>query len=170
MRVFIIAAITVNGFIGRHKDELANWTSKADKKLFVELTKRASVIVMGGTTYRTIGRPLPGRRNIVYSRSPIAQAGIETTAETPKNLIARLEKEGHTEAAICGGATIYDMFMQAGAVDELYLTIEPQLFGRGVPLFGDIPATRLKLLDHQQLSENVLMLHYEVDHGSSDKR
>lgn len=162
MKVFLIAAITVNGFIGRRHDELANWTSKADKKLFVELTKRAGVIVMGGTTYRTIGRPLAGRRNIVYSRTPIDQEGVETTTETPQDLVARLEAEGFSEIAICGGATIYDMFIQAGVVDELYLTVEPRLFGSGVPIFGNIPETKLRLIEHRPLNENVVMLHYKI--------
>lgn len=162
MRVSIIAAISADGFIAREQNELANWTSKEDKKLFVELTKRAGVMVMGGTTYRTIGRALPGRRNIVYSRSPIDQEGIEVTAEAPELLVKRLEKEGFSEVAICGGAAIYSLFLQAGLVTDVYLTVEPLLFGSGISLASQPLKTRMHLAEKRQLTPDVLLLHYTV--------
>lgn len=163
MRVSIIAAISADGFIAREHNELANWTSKEDKKMFVTLTKRAGVMVMGGATYRTIGRALPGRRNIVYSRQKIAQEGIETTQEAPEMLLARLEKEGFDEVAICGGSAIYDMFLSAGLVTDVYLTIEPLLFGAGIPLARSSLQTRMRLQETRQLTPDVLFVHYSVN-------
>jgi dihydrofolate reductase len=163
MKVFIIAAVSANGFIGRHTDDLStDWTSKEDRKLFVELTKQAGAMVMGSTTYHTIGRPLPGRRNIVYSRTPIDQEGVETTTETPAEVISRLESEGHEQLAVCGGASIYDMYLQAGVVDELYLTIEPVLFAQGIPLLKGGSDKTLRMLDHKKLNDNAILVHYEV--------
>ena len=109
MNVFIIAAITVDGFIGRDANHLADWTSPEDKKLFVKLTKQAGIIVMGSRTFATIGRALPGRRTIVYTSHPesITAEGVEATSEAPADLLARLEREGATGVAICGGASIY---------------------------------------------------------------
>ena len=152
--------MSVDGFIARTNNELADWTSKEDKRLFIELTKRAGVIVMGGNTYRTIGKALPGRRNIVYSRHSIVQDGIEVTDESPKSLIARLEKEGCKELAVCGGATIYSMFLNAGVVDELYLTIEPILFGAGIALLESPADVPLKLIESRLISANILLAHY----------
>ena len=161
MKVFVIAAISVDGFIGPdHTHTSLEWTSKEDTKFFVARTKEAGAIVMGGTTYRTIGKALPGRRNVVYSRSPIDQEGIETTQESPQDLIARLEAEGHTELAVCGGQSVYDMFLQAGVVDELYLTVEPIVFGSGLPLTS--ASLKLALLDTEKLNENSIRLHYKV--------
>src|SRR5262245_4335105 len=131
MKVFMIAAITADGFIGRSSGHSADWTGGADKKLFVGLTKEAGVMVMGSRTFATIGRALPGRRNIVYTSQPdkIQAGGVETTSEAPAELIKRLEGEGAAGLAVCGGATIYDLFIRAGVVDELYLTVVPVLFG-----------------------------------------
>jgi len=162
MKAFIIAAITADGFIGRHSTELADWSSKEDKRLFVELTKRAGVMIMGGNTYRTIGRPLPGRRTIVYSRTPIEHDGVETTQSPPAQLLRQLEKEGCQEVAICGGRSIYDAFLQAGVVNELYLTVEPLLFGTGLTLASDSLSASLRLLEHRALNDNTILLHYEV--------
>jgi dihydrofolate reductase len=166
VKVVLIAAITVDGFIGKTADHLADWTGGADKKLFVQVTKEAGTMVMGSTTFATIGRALPGRKTIVYTSKPkkIKVEGVETTQESPAKLVARLEKEGATGLAVCGGATIYAQFMAAGVVDELYISVAPTLFGTGIPLFsGDEDVRqRLKLLDQQLLDDNTIMMHYKT--------
>ena len=164
MKVFLIAAMSADGFIAQTSDQLADWTSKEDKQLFVKLTKEAGVMVMGSRTFATIGRALPGRRTIVYTSRPeeIIIEGVETTGEPPTQLVERLEKEGIQALAICGGATIYDLFLRAGVVDELYLTIEPLLFGRGVPLLREAFDAKLSLLETEKLNGDTVLLHYKV--------
>jgi len=162
MKVFIIAAISADGFISQRTDQIVDWSSKEDKKVFRELTKRAGVMIMGSTTFKTIGRPLPGRRTIVYSRSLEPAEGLEITQEEPADLIARLDEEGFDEVAICGGRSIYDLFIQADLVDEIYLTVEPMLFGSGVPLLELATNTPLALLESIQLNNDTILLHYEV--------
>lgn len=162
MKTFIMAAITVDGFIGRDARHLADWTSKEDKQLFVRLTKEAGVIIMGSATFATIGKALPDRRMIVYTSKPetINAEGVETTDEEPKELVERLEQEGASGIAVCGGASIYDMFIRTGVVDELYLTVEPKLFGSGVPLLADSVDIDLTLIESNQLNENTILLRY----------
>lgn len=162
MRVFLIAAVTADGFIGRDSTHLADWTSQEDKRLFIQLTKDAGVIVMGANTYATIGRPLPNRRNLVYSRELIDTPGVEVVTEPPDALLARLEREGHDTVAICGGQTIYDAFLQAGVVNEIYLTIEPLLFGTGISLMRTTFSAQLKLQEVKKLNDHTVMVHYEV--------
>jgi dihydrofolate reductase len=164
MRTFIIAALTADGFIGRDSGHLADWTGKEDKKIFGELTKEAGVIVMGSRTHATIGRALPERRNIVYTSQPekIIAEGVETTNEAPADLIKRLDDEGSKALAVCGGATVYDMFMRAGVVDELYLTYVPVLFGKGVPLFSGELEQQLELKEETRLSDGSVLVHYIV--------
>jgi dihydrofolate reductase len=163
IKVFLIVAVTADGFIAQGTDELVDWTSKEDKKLFVELTKRAGVIIFGGNTFRTVNRALPGRRNIVYSHAKIDVEGVETTSEPPAELIKRLEREGLSEVAVCGGRAIYDLFLQAGVVDEMYLSVEPILFGTGISLLQTPTAIELTLLEAKKLNDNTMLLHYEVE-------
>ncbi len=164
IKTFIIAAVTADGFIGRGSSHTVDWTGGEDKKVFVRLTKEAGVMVMGRRTLDTIGRALPGRRTIVYSRDPasVTVEGVEATAEDPKALIERLEREGAHAVAICGGATIYDLFMQAGVVDELYLTVSPLLFGQGLPLLMHEFSVPLRLLSSTPLGDGAVLLHYAV--------
>ncbi|HSX30651.1 MAG TPA: dihydrofolate reductase family protein [Candidatus Saccharimonadales bacterium] len=167
MKTFIIAALTADGFIGRSAGHTADWTGSEDKKVFVRLTKEAGVMVLGARTFATIGRALPGRRNIVYTRHPesITSEGVETTLEPPSELLTRLEKEGVTAVAICGGTSIYDLFMQANLVDELYLTVSPLLFGTGVRLF-DVPVdVHLELKESSPVGTDSVLLHYVVVKG-----
>lgn len=162
MKIFIIAAISADGFIGKDQKEPSTaWTSLADKKHFSEITKRAGVVVMGAKTFATIGKALPERKTIVYSNNPINVKGVETTTIPPAELIAKLEKEGFKEIAVCGGATIYSMFMKAGAIDSIYLTIEPIIFGSGIPLFNESIKTKLELVTSDKRDQSVF-LEYKI--------
>ncbi len=165
MNVFIIAAQTADGFIAENKDHPAIWTSKDDKKRFVELTKAAGVIVMGSRTFKTLPSPLKDRLNIVYTRNPenyAAQENVEATNIEPAELIKSLEEKGYTSVAICGGAEIYSLFMKSGVVSKLYLTIEPMLFGSGISLFSEPLKERLILKDSKILENGVIFLEYDV--------
>ena len=166
MKVFIIAAISADGYIARNANDLADWTSAEDKKLFVKLTKEAGVMVMGATTLATIGRALPGRRNIVYTNHPqdIAIPGVETTALEPKVLVENLRNDGAEAVAICGGRSIYTLFMQENLVDELYLTVEPTVFGAGIGLFNAELDAKLSLIEAKNLNKDAVLLHYQVVH------
>lgn len=161
--VFIIAAQSVDGFISplEHTNSMS-WTSGADKEFFKEKTKEAGVVVMGRTTFETIGKALPGRRTIVYSTKTIEIEGVETTNLLPLDLISKLEQEGYKEVAICGGSSIYSLFMQANCVSKLYLTIEPILFGDGIKLFNNIHQSKLELISSKALGGNALLLEYDI--------
>ncbi len=169
MKTFIIAAVSADGFIAKDAHHPALWTSKADKKRFIDLTKRAGVVVMGSTTFKTLGKPLRDRLNVVYSKSQTFE-GTETTQESPKDLIKRLEEKGFKEVAICGGSQIYNMFMKAQVVDTIYLTIEPIIFGKGMNLFNEDLLYHLKLRSSQASeSAGSLLLEYKVDYSGTPK-
>nr|AIA10735.1 RibD C-terminal domain protein [uncultured bacterium] len=164
MRVFLIAAITADGFIGRTSGHTADWTSSEDKKLFVKLTKEAGTLIFGSTTFKTVGHALPGRRMIVLTSKPdeYDAEDVVFTSESPAELLKRLEDEGTEAVAIGGGGKVYHEFMAAGLVQELYLTVEPVVFGQGVSLFAGELDTKLELLEATALNDNVILLHYKV--------
>lgn len=160
-------AITADGKIAKSATHFANWTSGADKKMFVEKTKSAGVIIMGLTTYQTIGRPLPGRLNVVLTPEPEKETSIpgslEYTSQNPKELLEDLEKRNFFEAIIGGGATINGLFLKENLVDEIWLTVEPKIFGEGLNLFRGVEADlNLELLETVQLDKNVIQLKYKI--------
>lgn len=163
MKVSIIVTMTLDGFIARSSHHLSTeWSSKEDKQVFVRLTKQAGTIVMGKNTFETIGRALPERRNIVLtSATEDAPEGVEFTNEAPGQLVSRLQSEGVEHLMVCGGATVYDAFIRAGLVDDIYVTLQPRLFGAGITLFKDELDVVIELLTAERL-EQTLLLHYKV--------
>lgn len=164
MKVSIIAALTADGFIARGDDHLSTqWTSAEDKKFFREFTREAGTMVTGYNSFATYGKALPGRRNIVYTHRQIDVDGVETTCESPAELIARLESEGVKHLAVCGGAQVYTLFMQSGLVTDLFLNYHSVVFGAGKTLFNDDVSQSIRLVDSVALGDSVVCVHFEVE-------
>lgn len=101
-RITLIVARARNGVIGR--DGTLPWRLPEDLAFF-KRTTMGHPIVMGRRTWESIGRPLPGRRNIVVSR----QAGfVASGAEVAPDLDAALSLcAGATDVFVIGGAQLY---------------------------------------------------------------
>nr|AIA15290.1 RibD C-terminal domain protein [uncultured bacterium] len=168
MHVFLIAAMTADGFIGQDSHQSSmKWTSAEDKKWFGARTKQARVVVMGNSTFATVGRALPERLTVIYTKDPTEKPETDTTQirytnVEPVELLKQLEQEGYSEIAICGGSSIYYLFANAGLIDTLYLTVEPKAFGKGVPLFSGPLDLNLQLKKMENLSPQTLLLEYSV--------
>jgi dihydrofolate reductase len=174
MRVLLLAALTVDGMIARHAHDFNDWSSREDKRLFFRTSKEAGVVIMGRATYETLPAPLPGRLHVVLTSRPdrAAPAGVEFTADPPARILARLAERGYTTAVLGGGARTYRAFLEAGLVDELWLTIEPLAFGGGISLLGtaggaadggDVPLDlHLALIECRRLGEHAVHLRYAV--------
>lgn len=170
MTTFIIATLTADGCIAKNiQHSSITWRSKDDRKFFIERTKKAGLaVIMGLTTAKTAKNPLPGRLNIIYANNReevvhwVGFEGWEVTQKDPKALLADLAQKGYSEVAICGGSTIYTMFMEAGAVDKLYLTVESVIFGSGIRLFNKELDAHLQLVSVQKIGENTFLAEYDV--------
>lgn len=172
MKVTLIAALTADGFIAQNKDHISTaWTSKEDAAFFRATTKELGVMIMGRTTYETIGRPLPGRTTVVLSRSAPQELLQDQNYDTlyssslePALLVEALEKRGHQTVAICGGSSVYRLFMESGLVSRLLLTIEPVLFGDGIPLFDQAftKEVQMTLTERHILSDQTTVMEYHI--------
>ncbi|MGB0632408.1 MAG: dihydrofolate reductase [Alphaproteobacteria bacterium] len=117
MRVSLIVAVSENGIIGR--DGGLPWTLSNDLRYFKSVTM-GKPIVMGRKTYDSIGRPLPGRPNLVVTRNPdFAGDGIEIF-HSLADAVDGARSHGADEAMIIGGAALYEEALQIA--DRIYLT------------------------------------------------
>ncbi len=168
IKTYIIVAETADGKIARHSNHEANWTSRTDKKHFIEMTKKSGVMIMGLNTFKTFPSPLKDRLHIVYSDEENAEKNnipgvVEYTKDNPEILIKKLEDRGFKEVAICGGSTIYTMFMKSGLVKNIYITIEPKLFGEGMSIFNQSLDVNMKLIGAKVVNEDgVILVEYEI--------
>jgi hypothetical protein len=106
MKITLIMAMTADGKIARHNTHYPDWTGKADKKMFRQLTTAAGVVIMGSRTYGTIGKPLPQRLNWVMTRSPQRFASSEQLVfsdDSPTVIVDKLVARGYSAAALTGG-------------------------------------------------------------------
>ena len=101
-RICLIAALAANRVIGRNN--ALPWHLPADLKRFKALTMGRPV-VMGRKTYESIGRPLPGRRNLVVTRQRgYSAAGCEVIGSLDEALASCGDA---AEIYIIGGAELY---------------------------------------------------------------
>lgn len=132
MLISAIAAVAKNRVIG--KDNQIPWYLPADLAWFKRTTLDHHVL-MGRNSYRSIGRPLPKRTNVVITRDPFFTADGVWVAHSIEEALGIAFDNGETEAFIIGGGKIYEE--SADLWDRLYLTevdVEPE----GDVLFPEI--------------------------------
>ncbi|MFQ2091543.1 type 3 dihydrofolate reductase [Aeromonas taiwanensis] len=116
MQISMIAAMAHDRVIGL--DNQMPWHMPADLAHFKRVTLGKPVL-MGRKTFESIGRPLPGRRNLVISRNPAYQAeGVEVIDSVEAALA--LLGEGVDELMVIGGGHLYGQLLPRA--DRLYLT------------------------------------------------
>ena len=115
MQISLVVAMSENGVIGR--DNALPWHLPADLRYFKALTLGKPVI-MGRKTYMSIGRPLPGRQNIVLTRDAAFQApGCDVCTSLED---ARARAGDAEEIMIIGGSALYKETLDHA--DRIYLT------------------------------------------------
>lgn len=100
----LIVARARNGIIGR--DNQLPWKLPEDLAFFKRTTMGAP-IVMGRKTHESIGRPLPGRRNIVVTRDAARRFDGCDTVTSLADALALAARDGVPEAFLIGGAQLY---------------------------------------------------------------
>ena len=117
----LIFAVAENRVIGKDND--LPWHLPQDLRHFKAVTM-GKPIVMGRKTFDSIGRPLPGRSNIVITRNALFQAegvSVVTSLDDALALAARVAASAEVdEAVVMGGAEIYRAALPRA--DRLYVT------------------------------------------------
>jgi len=110
--VTLIVAVADNGVIGR--ENTLPWHLPEDLKRFKRLTM-GKPMIMGRKTFESIGKPLPGRLNIVVTRdSNYRREGVEVVHGTDAALEAAA---GASEVMVIGGAELFRLFLpRAGRI------------------------------------------------------
>ena len=116
MKLFLIYARAANGCIGR--DGALPWHLPADLKRFKALTM-GKPMIMGRKTFESLPGPLPGRRHIVLTRR---ERWDSTGSELARDVNQAFDLASNTaeQAAVIGGAAIFDVFMPLA--DRIELT------------------------------------------------
>lgn len=138
---FTLAVVaSEDGYIARTPDHPPQaWASAEEQALFFDAVENADWAIMGRHTHEAADKP--HRRRIIFStgkegwRRP-TQVWLDPSGRAPGDLPA-LVNAVHplTQGLILGGTRVHDWFHAARAIDRIDLTIEPTLFGTGLPIF-----------------------------------
>ena len=133
MKISMIAAMGKNRVIGFNNE--MPWHLPADLQWFKKTTLGCPII-MGRKTYDSIGRPLPGRLNIILSRNKnlFIEGCLVAQSLGDALKLAQKEKNDQDEIFITGGAHLYNRFI--ADADRLYLTLIDEEF-EGDTFFPD---------------------------------
>ena len=142
MRVSIIAAMDRKGLIG-NRNRLP-WHLPADLAHFKRVTMGKPVL-MGRKTYESIGRPLPGRKNIVLTRSANFDAEGVMAANTLEEALE--DAAGADEVMVIGGSTIYELALPLA--DRLYITHVDDTF-QGDAWFPEFDPGEWHIIDSEE--------------------
>ncbi|MDP1774438.1 MAG: dihydrofolate reductase [Methylobacter sp.] len=146
MKISLIVAMASNRAIGLNNQ--MPWHLSADLKKFKKITMGAPIL-MGRKTYESIGRPLPGRTNIIISRNPsYSQPGCLVFNDIDQALASCADAK---EVFVIGGSDFYQAMLPVA--DTLYLTLIHQEFP-GDTFFPEIDAEQWIEVEREDIQDD----------------
>jgi dihydrofolate reductase len=165
MKIILMMAVTADGKIAKTADHFPDWTSKEDKRMFAAVTKEHGAVIFGENTFKTFPKALPERLNVVFTLEPNQPEteNVKWVSGEPEKVLAELEKMGFKKAVLGGGAGLNTQFLEKKLIDEVWLTVEPKIFGAGLGIFNGDMNVDLRLLSVEKINENAVVLKYWVE-------
>lgn len=170
MKVILYAALTLNGLIAK-EDGNTDFLSKEDFIHFNSICNQTKTVIFGRKSWDEMNPNwLPfkegdGTYVILTRNKSLTSQNPKTiySSATPAEIIALLAKSGSSEVCIAGGREIFSLFLGTGVVDELYIDLEPLVFGKGIHFLTEVDLEQnFKLLAVSKLSDQTIQLHYQV--------
>lgn len=173
LKTIAIAAQSLDGHITKHAQEGTHFASKEDQVYFKKVLKTFDCSLMGSKTFEVSKDAIlkslhTDRLRVVWTRTPEKflqyeqEDRLEFRTGDLKTLLAELETRGKKRCAILGGTSIYTECIKQKLVDELWLTLEPLVFGGGKKFVEGQLEARFELLGVENLSRDTLLLKYKV--------
>lgn len=157
-------ASSIDGRISLSDRVMPDWTSKEDWKFFQNKMKSADAVVAGMNTYIAARDHIKKRNAFIFSshKSKIKKDG-NVTFLNPSTVNLREIFSKYKTVAIVGGGQVYQTMLDEDMLDDLYVTIEPVIFGRGKEMFkGGTRMSHFKLQSVKKLnSSGTLLIHYK---------
>ena len=139
MKTVLIFVSTVDGKVTKWgESNVRLWSSQEDQKYFKKIWDDSSLLIMGSNTFNADPfKPSSNHLVVIMTGDPSKYkkykvlGKLEFSDESPAQLALRFEKEGYKQMLVVGGAHVGTSFLKEQLIDELWLTIEPRIFGAG---------------------------------------
>ncbi len=160
-----IVAASIDGRISLTHQKHPDWTSAEDYRTFKKLLSTMDAFVVGLNTYRAGSALLKGKPTVVFTHRAVQSKKDATVIFiNPQTVnIAKILRP-YKRVGIVGAGQVYQTMLDKGLLDELYVTLEPLVFGRGKPMFdGGTKTKRFQLISVRRLNRSgTLLLHYRI--------
>ena len=163
---FAVTAITLDGFIARYSGHKSIWTSKEDKVHLHKMEDESDALFLASKSYEIAKKFLKKRKCIVMTRkvNGVQKQHDKLTFINPQKypLEKFVKKQGYKKICVLGGRAAYNYCLQKNLLDDIFLTIEPIVFGNGITMFDKtVKAKKFKLVSLKRLNKKgAIMLHY----------
>tara|TARA_Y100000310_G_C20703935_1_gene832866 strand:+ start:5053 stop:5580 length:528 start_codon:yes stop_codon:yes gene_type:complete len=164
---YLVVATTIDGFIARAPGQIStDWTSKEDKEHLHKMEDEADVLLLASKSYDLAKERLRNFNSIVLTRKVdgIKEENKLLTYINPEkaDLDEYVRKKSYRKVCVLGGRVAYNFVLEKDLLDEIYLTIEPVVFGGGIGFFNkEIPLKHFDLVSSEQINDKgSLLLHY----------
>lgn len=166
-----IAVMSLDGCLTKHETEGTAFASEADGRFFHQVLRTFDCTIMGSTGYRAARDAIHAtlteqRLRVVLTRTPDRYANdarpgiLEFRVGGPIEVLRELAAQGYSRCAVVGGARVLGACLRARVLDELWITLEPVVFGNGDRLVEGAVDVPLELLTTELLGPNTLLLRY----------
>lgn len=172
MKVILAMVLSVDGKSTRGGEPPKKWASREDQKLFSKLNKENNLIVMGGNTFSLAQAAIkadPRKLKVILTKDPKkfekykVPGQLEFSSENPGDLVIRLEKLGFKQMLLVSGENLNGQFFKDKLINEIWITMEPKIFGEGKGMVNVPVNIQLKLIGISKLNKNgTLLIKYHV--------
>lgn len=172
MKVILVFVSTLDGKVTKWGNpHVRGWTSLEDQHYYKEIWEDGNLFVMGSNTFIADEFPASGKHLLmVMTRDPTkfkqreVPGQIEFTNKTPVELVNYFKNKGFEKMMVVGGAHVATSFFKEELIDELWLTMEPKIFGSGGNFVTDTQMEiNLQLLNCEKVNDlGTLITKYAV--------
>lgn len=175
----VVVGTSLNGRITDGGGDFKKYSSPEDQDFLRKKIKESDVLIMGRKTFEKHVKKSGSKPIIVFSRQDIgpfchservAPGGeprnpLHFFSGTKNDFLTLLNQFDYHSVTVLGGAKIYHWFIQQGLATDLYVTVEPYIFGSGKNfLRGDLlkPMPIFQLVSAKHLNDQgTVLLHYQ---------
>jgi dihydrofolate reductase len=178
MKIILIDVSSIDGKLTKWTgNNIYEWSSPEDFANFQKIKSENNLLVMGSGTFEKVKnvdkaglKAEKGRLRIVLTSKPDAYkqfsvpGQLEFWDKTPTALVKKLEQQGYKQMLLVSGGKVATSFFKNNLIDELWLTIEPKIFGVGEPLVQEEKFDiSLQLITSEKLNtQGALFLKYKI--------
>ena len=146
MKTILIFVSSLDGKITKWgASNVRLWTSHQDQDYYKNVLNESKLVVMGSNTFNADTFKPSANHQLIIMTSHVDKyknleisGQIEFTKESPNELTDRFISNGHQQMLVVGGPHVATSFLKEQLIDELWLTLEPKIFGTGGNFATDV--------------------------------